>query len=197
MPKYRVVPTPSTKIHRIRYLAIKPGKDISSELLAVSTEDGRIIFYSKEFAELVDVEDKSNSIPKARAYAEVGGKLAGVSGRVKDFEVFSLVDELSHEDKNLIVACGSDGAVRVWSVAAEAFDDQNLTTAASKQDLKASSPPQVGKLLGVYETGNRITCMVAFLMQKSEGPSMLSESESDGNEQNGAVEESSTDDSEY
>jgi protein MAK11 len=145
----------------------------------------------------VDSEDKSDSIPKACACAQVGGKLSGISGRVKDFEILGLHDHPSHKDISLIVACGSDGAVRVWSLGAGALENPKSTATAAKQGSKTSSPPpQVGKLLGTYETGNRITCMVAFVMQKPEDPSVMSDSELEVDEENGVEEDSSSDEEE-
>jgi len=185
-PKYRVIPTPATKIHRIRYFQIKSGKHKSAKLLAVSTEDGRIVFYSGDSTESIGSEDSSISIPKVSARAEVGGKLFGISGRVKDFELFSLAEQPSHKDIILIVACGSDGAVRVWSLNIGAFAfETKLSTAIS-------SPPRVGKLLGTYETGNRITCMVAFIMQNPQDESLTSDFEAERDEEDG-VDGSGTD----
>lgn len=142
------------------------------------------MFYSGVFTESIGSEDSSISIPKAPACAEVGGKLLGISGRVKDFEIFSLAGQPSHKDIILIVACGSDGAVRVWSLHIGAFE--------SKISPAISSPPRVGKLLGTYETGNRITCMVAFIMQNPQDESLTSDFEAERDEEDG-VEGSGTD----
>jgi len=144
----------------------------------------------------VDSENKLDSIPKACARAQVGGKFSGISGRVKDFEILGLHDHPSHKDISLIVACGSDGAVRVWSLGAGALEEPKSTATAAEQGSKTSSPPQVGKLLGTYETGNRITCMVAFVMQKPEDPSVTSNSEVEMDEENGVEEDSSSDEEE-
>lgn len=140
------------------------------------------------------MENKSSSIPKACACAEVGGKLFGVSSRVKDFEVISLDDHPSHKHMALVVACGSDGAVRLWSLAIEAFEDRRA--APSKQCSNIPTPSQEGKLLGAYETGNRITCMIAFLMQKPEDPAVMSDFELEEDEGNGVEGESSSDEAE-
>jgi protein MAK11 len=96
---------------------------------------------------------------------------------VKDFELFSLAEQPSHKDIILIVACGSDGAVRVWSLNIGAFETKLFTA--------ISSPPRAGKLLGTYETGNRITCMVAFIMQNPQDESLTSDFEAERDEEDG------------
>ena len=52
----------------------------------------------------------------------------------------------------IVVGVSSDGFLRLWSVASS--------------DLEPSGGPakQVGRLLGAYDTGNRMTCVTAFVM---------------------------------
>jgi len=53
----------------------------------------------------------------------------------------------------LVVTASSDGAVRLWTIT----DTTLLRNAQTK-------PRQIGDLVGMLETGNRITCMGAFIM---------------------------------
>lgn len=153
-PKCKVVPEPRSKIHQLRYIQVDEEDDI--QVLALSTEDGRILFYSTRPADLVSapsVEGKESPLPSAKLIAQLGGKEVSVTGRVKDFTILTTVDG---SDNLCIVAASSDGAVRVWKLS----KSTDLTPRSGKTK-------QVGNLVGTYETGNRITCVTAFIMLPS------------------------------
>lgn len=84
------------------------------------------------------------------------------------------------------MTCGSDGAVRLWSLRAEEF-----RAAESESSDAQGETRQIGTLLDTYETGDRITCMVAFVMQQPQEP-VVDESEFES--EAGADNESSSDD---
>jgi len=183
-PKCRVLPMPRTKIHQVCYkrLSLKDGGE--KDVLAVSTEDGRIVFYSTGTTKKPIEADASNgvSIPDAQPLAQLGGKEAGISGRVKDFEIITLKnDPEPSAEMVLIITASSDGSVRVWELTSE-----DITPNKSPRAI------QVGKLLGTYETESRITCLKAFLMQGSRPGEGLSEFE--GLTEDGASDESSDSD---
>jgi len=138
-PKCKVVPEPKTKIHQVFYVSVGEEEDV----MAVSTEDGRILFYSTKPSNLV--AGKEEELPAAKLVAQLGGKEAGVTGRIKDFSV------LSHGDDLVIATAGSEGAVKIWRL-----PTKDLSQGAEKK--------QVGKLLGTYETNNRVTCLASFIM---------------------------------
>jgi protein MAK11 len=149
----------------MKYVALDPSVEDGEELLAVSTEDGRIIFYStKRLRKAAD--DDESTIPYAEAVAELGGRAAGFPGRVKDFEILN-VGEGSTAQKGdlLVVTANSEGVVRVWMLRANSLT-RNMKENPEGSDDKSqgSRNQQVGKLLDVYETGNRITCLRAFVM---------------------------------
>lgn len=155
----------------MKYIVRDPSSE-DGELLSISTEDGRVIFYSTQ--KLRQPEDESEStIPYAEPVVQLGGKPCGLPGRVKDFEILSLRDEpIREKDAFLIVTACSDGTVRVWKVTGA-----DLAGKSNPKDKNNTNVPQVGKILGSYETGDRITCMKAFVMLPSEDPSTLEESE--------------------
>ena len=155
----------------MKYIVRDPSSE-DDELLSISTEDGRVIFYSTQ--KLRQPEDESEStIPYAEPVAQLGGKPCGLPGRCKDYEILSLRDEpIGEKDNFLVVAASSDGTVRVWKLTGA-----ELSGKSSSKDKKSTSTPQVGTLLGSYETGDRITCMKAFVMLPSEDPSTLQDSE--------------------
>ncbi|KAK3944234.1 WD40-repeat-containing domain protein [Diplogelasinospora grovesii] len=178
-----------TKVIEVEY--VQMGEEDGS-VLAVSTEDGRILFFDtnqiiaapapapvKEGQEEekgeknkgVEVVKKSEKLQQnnngeegknkkgkkeeteglgsAKLLAQLGGKEAGVSGRIKDFNFLPV----ETEDGKLgwyIVTAGSDGSLRIWNLKGE--------------ELNNGEKKQVGKLLGTYETQNRITCVEAFIM---------------------------------
>ncbi|CAL5873790.1 uncharacterized protein PFLUO_LOCUS8072 [Penicillium psychrofluorescens] len=180
-PKCRVLPSPRSKLHQMKYIAL--GEDKTDELLAVSTEDGRVIFYSTKVLQKVDEDDES-PIPYATAVAQIGGKQAGLPGRIKDFEILSLEGQSKEFRDNLLVVTGnSDGVVRIWKITGK-----ELAAKPSADQIR-----QVGDLLTTYETGNRITCLASFIMLQAEDPSTLLDSEADEEEEEEA--ESSSDES--
>lgn len=165
----------------MKYVTIDPTSD-QPDLLVVSTEDGRVIFYSTTNTQQPE-DDADSPIPLAASVAELGGKPCGLPGRVKDFEIFNLKEYPAAKKDGLLVVTGnSTGAVRIWAVDAK--------------DLTGNG--QVGKLLNTYETGNRITCLKSFVMLPSEDPSTLEDLDEDDDDDDGeedASEDSSSEDS--
>jgi len=153
-PKCRVMPEPRRKVHQFCYVQVDSTTE--SSLLAVSTEDGRIMFFSTKTDDLSAAEPKTDKktekIPVARLVGQLGGKEAGVTGRIKDFSICRVSGEQG--DVLLISTGGSDGKVRLF----------RLSIKDLASTIKEEAPKQIGKLLSTYETQNRITCMSAFAM---------------------------------
>ncbi|KAH8895070.1 WD40 repeat-like protein [Thozetella sp. PMI_491] len=153
-PKCRVMGDAKTKVHEFCYITTDEAADRA--LLVVSTEDGRILFFSTEKGSLVEKkgpEQNPDALPSAKLVAQLGGKEGGVSGRIKDFAILPV--DIEGDRRAWYVAAGSsDGVIRVWQV--------------SSQDLQAAtgekSHKQIDRLLGSYATQNRITCLEAFVM---------------------------------
>lgn len=152
--KCKVMPDSRRKIHELCYVATD---EEDGALLAVSTEDGRIMFFSTKSEDLTETQKpagdkkKTPKLSVAKFVAQLGGKEAGVSGRIKDFTVL----RQTSDSEELFFACGSsDGKVRVFKT----------STGELNKARKATETTQVGKLLGSYETQNRITCLEAFVM---------------------------------
>jgi protein MAK11 len=125
-----------------------PGLDV--DIVALSTEDGRILFYSPLLVSETNGESKQEkTVPSATFNAQLGGPELGLAGRIKDFII--LEQPAGESSTLLIVTVGSDGVIRIWAVE----KDEIITEKESKQ---------VGRLLGMYQTGNRVTCMQAFIM---------------------------------
>ncbi|KAI7341098.1 WD40 repeat-like protein [Hortaea werneckii] len=139
-PKAVVKPFPPTKLHQLRMVKLE-----EQELLAASTENGRILFYRINEDHSEASEEK---LPACPCVAQLGGREAGVSGRIKDFEIISSKD--THSAVAVVITASSDGAIRFWSM--------------SQNNAVAESPSQAGKLIGTLETGSRVTCMAAFVL---------------------------------
>jgi protein MAK11 len=156
-PKAKIVPTPRTKIHQMHYL---PSESHPS-LLLVSTEDGRVMIYDTSATSATSEDAKTphskDEVPSSRLVAQIGGPGAGISGRVKDFAVLPL--SATDSSAFLIITGSSDGTVRTWSLGAE-----ELSGRAEVEQGKGFTAKQVGKLVGTYTTGTRITCLKAFTM---------------------------------
>jgi len=177
----------------MKYVSLPEGEGQNGDVLAVSTEDGRVIFYSTD--DLKDAEEGDESeIPYATPLAQVGGKQAELPGRIKDFEILNLAEQAKEIRDDLLVVTGnSEGAVRIWKMTRE-----DLVPAKHSKDK--DTVRQVGNLLTTYETGNRITCLASFVMLPAEDPSTLfaseGEYEDDEEAEEEEEEESSSDDDE-
>ncbi|KAK3692144.1 WD40-repeat-containing domain protein [Podospora appendiculata] len=165
-PRCRVMKGENTKVHELAYIKVEGDETV----LAVSTEDGRILFFDTSMEALIKPEEekeeevvvitengerkkkkKAPVLPCAKLVAQLGGKEAGVVGRIKDFTVLPVEDEATGERAWYIPSASSNGTLRVWRVEAE--------------DLKAGGKGKLeGKLVGTYETQNRVTCLEAFVM---------------------------------
>jgi protein MAK11 len=142
----RVLPTPPSKIHQLWW-----GSLGEKEVIAISTEDGRVVFFDPATTQDAPVDD--NNLLLAKAIWQIGGRAAGIISRVKDFEALPLEAE-GGSASAVVVTASSDGAVRVWYV-----DAEELAQGSSKADVK-----QIGTLVGTHDTGDRITCLRAFVM---------------------------------
>lgn len=172
----------------MKYVSLTADDDKKEDLLAVSTEDGRVIFYSTSILQDAG-DDEDSTIPYATPVAQVGGKQAGLPGRIKDFEILSLKEQATEIRNDFLLVTGnSNGVVRVWKV-----NGKTLASARKANGSKESQDTtrQTGTLLTTYETGNRITCMVAFIMLPAEDPSTLLDSADEESEEE--VEESESD----
>lgn len=142
----RVMPDIRTKVHEFIYVKLDAEKEAT--ILAVSTEDGRVLFFSTAPEDLEKGKDKKLS--HAKLLGQIGGKGTGVTGRIKDFKILQTKEA---PEVLYLVSATSDGKLRLWEV-----------SRASLQTKEAEVTKQVGKSLGSYETQNRITCIEAFVM---------------------------------
>lgn len=161
-----------TKIHQLQYIELLTKSEPTTELLAVSTEDGRIVFFSTKNVHVTETtEARSKSyLPTPGAVGQLGGEADGMTGRIKDFEILKFTTAGEPNERLLIVAGSSDGSIRLWILDGAQLRIEHGPShgalSSNGLDAKTDMPQtrQVGKLLGTYETGNRITCLKAFLM---------------------------------
>ncbi|KYK56964.1 60S ribosome biogenesis protein Mak11 [Drechmeria coniospora] len=187
VPKCRVMPTTKTKIHQLSYVSVDDAAGLS--LLAVSTEDGRIAFFSTredDLSEPEQVEGKTQALKVAKPVGYVGGKDAGVAGRIKDFV---LVRSEANEGLLYVAGASSEGKIRLWMVQTK---ELLAAAAAAKEQLQTPS----GKLVGTYETQNRITCLAGFLMIPRPEGAEDSEDEDDEDDEDEDDEDDEDDDEE-
>ena len=163
-------------------MTLAGGDGETKDLVAVSTEDGRILFYdTTDFVEpQINKPASEPEIPISNAICQLGGVAEGLTGRVKDFEIL----KPPGSEDFIIVTGSSDGAVRLWTVdESELVDEPSISKdindqvsiSANGSDGKANghamklpATRQIGMLLGTYEAGNRITCLKAFVMSEPE-----------------------------
>ena len=164
----------------MHYVTLSEDDKAINDVLAVSTEDGRILFYSTtRFSPSESTEPGSKpNIPLCTSIGQLGGAAESVTSRIKDFEILR-----PPGSQNLIAVTGSsDGAIRLWILDDAEITDGSLVLAGSMDndihdsEHAGAAPPsndgamttQVGSLLGTYEAGNRITCLRAFMMSQPE-----------------------------
>ncbi|KAL9096082.1 MAG: hypothetical protein Q9165_001604 [Trypethelium subeluteriae] len=200
-PRSTILPSPRAKIGRLRYLPLK-NKHVETngeeegqrtgerKILALSTEDGRVLFYDTAAAALFkdntaqpedDEKNDTDVEGSATLLGQLGGRTVGVSGRIKDFKILVAPDAAAHPETKrlLITTASSDGSVRVWSVRHQELEaatselqngenevEKTLKNGTTGVEVNGNttSERQIGKLLGTYETGHRITCLEAFVM---------------------------------
>lgn len=193
-PKAVIRPTPPTKIHQIKFIPSTATPVTGEDVLAVSTEDGRVLFFDTSFGQ---DQPATQELPPCKCIGQLGGPSTGVSGRVKDFDTVALSNS-DNENLLLLVLGSSDGAVRLWTVYASEFaqdlettnHDQVAETATNGTGLKV---PQVGRVIGTMETVNRITCLGAFVMDGKQEPMLEEEPLNRDENGDGNVEGSSSD----
>ena len=169
-PRVRIRTSPPSKIHMMRFVSVPtgvfPGGEV--EVLVLATEDGRVLFYRTD----------ADNLDEPVLLGTLGGRAMGMLGRVKDFTVQAAAGRV------FVVTGGSDGVVRVFDLCGEGSgievaedetakkvkgDDGNVAAAAATAEAKKTAgDKQVGKLIGVYETSRRITCLDAMLMHEGE-----------------------------
>ena len=156
-----------TKIHQLRYVESFAETGQTTEHLAISTEDGRILFFSTEVdngSEMSKAGGKPN-LPTVQAIGQLGGIADRLTSRVKDFDILKLKTDRAPHEKLLIVAGSSDGVISLWLLDGNQLPSKGAIISNGSQDkIDVPQTQQIGSLLGTYETGNRITCLKAFLM---------------------------------
>jgi len=191
-PKVRIETSGRSKIHMMRFVQVPKGLlgQKTDEVLVLSTEDGRVLFYS------ITADELDSPI----LLGTLGGRSMGMLGRVKDFVVMRV------EGRIFVITAGSDGVVRIFDLCGEGSGievaEDEIEGGAGKRaktekgDQRQKGDRQVGKLVGMYETARRITCMTAMLMQEASEE----EQEDEKMEKGGGGEEESGDeesDTEY
>ncbi|MCJ1384821.1 hypothetical protein MMC17_007939 [Xylographa soralifera] len=188
-PKCRVMPVPMTKIHQLHYVPIKQHDGHMSDLLAVSTEDGRVIFYSTNVSQDADQEAAVpiSPISSCVPLGQLGGKDTELTVRVKDFEFLAPTTVEKIETGGIIITASSDGSIRIWSIRRSELNGNLQATNGTSdhlhlqkqnsvgeqnhvKNLSRSLIRQCGTLLATHETGNRITCLKAFIMLSPSTP---------------------------
>lgn len=160
-----------TKLHQLRYTEYLADTGQKLEFLAVSTEDGRILFYNTvvDTASMKTKAEPESHLQTLEAIGQIGGLADGLTGRIKDFEILKLITADELDQMLLIVGGCSNGSLRLWVLDCTKFTTKHVTLKGDlgpDSDVNSSQTPQVGRLLGNYETGNRITCLKAFQMSE-------------------------------
>jgi len=160
----------------------------TDDVVALSTEDGRILFYHTASPQQplassaaamengINKLSKAEQVPILKFSAQLGERARGE--RIKDFVVLSSEQE---DDGLFVVAASSNGAIKIWQLSwteldgAEGQSSSKLSKTEPAKEVSngvsSTGEKQVGRLLGVHETGRRITCLEAFLMTPVEAVS--------------------------
>ena len=178
------MPNPATKIHQIHYTELHKSNDITTELIAVSTEDGRVLIYPTNVSDTKHHHlGPKGSVPTLKPIGQVWGD---IKGRIKDFDILRVCSIRDPTEHLHLVSANSHGTICVWTLDRnDLSSDTTASPCASAKDkgepevskisaggtaassLNVGSTRKVGRLLGKYETGHRITCLKAFLMSET------------------------------
>ncbi|KAL8764876.1 MAG: hypothetical protein Q9209_007839 [Squamulea sp. 1 TL-2023] len=201
-PKGVIKTSPVSKIHQVHFVDLEVDDSTSANTLAASTEDGRIIFFSTGPDQ---APDPPHQIPVCPAIGQIGGGGERSGNRIKDFEFLTVQWKHDVPRAPLVVTGSSDGAIGVWSLdllfslgesrpLGHAVDDSNGINGKHDDQPTSGAMPEIGRLLGKYETGNRITCLKAFvLLETIDQEDIASPITNDGMETNGGAEITSDD----
>lgn len=113
--------------------------------------------------------ESESHLPTLEAIGQIGGLTDGLTGRIKDFEILKLITADELDQKLLVVGGCSNGSLRLWVLDCTKFTTKHVTlkgNLGADPHVNRSQTPQIGRLLGNYETGNRITCLKAFQMSE-------------------------------
>ncbi|KAL8789874.1 MAG: hypothetical protein Q9213_000944 [Squamulea squamosa] len=174
-PKGVIKTSPVSKIHQIHFVDLEVDDNAYTNILAVSTEDGRVIFFSTGPDQ---TPDSPYQIPVCPAIGQIGGGNERFGNRIKDFEYLTVQGEQDFPRAPLVVTGSSDGAIGVWSLHSlsslgefrppgHAVDASNGINGKHGDKTTSGAIPEVGRLLSKYETGNRITCLRAFVLAET------------------------------
>ena len=140
-PKCALMPQQTTKMHQLVYFMVE-----EQEYLAVSTEDGRILFF--DATKMGSGGEDQITVFNPVAYT--GGQEHLVNNRIKDFQILNLTKH-GYPGYLVVIGC-SNGDVRLIAI-------------EGNELAKQRSGGVIGKACpDAYQTGNRITCLVAFVM---------------------------------
>lgn len=124
-------------------------------MLSISTEDGRILFYSTASVSVAEgsysVQDQD--IPACKPLAQLGGKTSGLTMRIKDYEVLRVPVPASAGSSIVIVAGSSDGSIRLWNLNGNDLICQSKAELVSAPTDSSIEPPG-GKVLDLYGRHN-------------------------------------------
>ncbi len=134
-------------------------------MIAVSTEDGRIIFYSTQDAQNPTSSTSESPIANAVAKAQLNTKSTEGTSRIKDFEILGIPGQGKSNSEFFLVSGSSNGEVQVWKCSVDEIAEEGLAEGDGQgKSNGVAKPKHIGRLLGAYETGNRITCLRAYVM---------------------------------
>ncbi|EFX02925.1 60S ribosome biogenesis protein [Grosmannia clavigera kw1407] len=191
LPRCKVLADARTKTHDFHYVEVDSDDNNSNNknkplsVLAVATEDGRILLCSTRPDDLVPaaVADETTEqqterrtassaapLPCARLVGHFGGKALGIQERIKAFKVLTVMETAPGAKKKTqlqqvfyIVTAASTGALRIWRLRGGELR-QAVESSRDAAEANKEAGRQVGQLLGTYQTPDRITCMEAFVM---------------------------------
>lgn len=200
-PRCKILPSPLTKVHSIKYVTFG-----SRELLAVATEDGRVVLYSTHPSHLLKPQASGDETVKSTLSAalhvsQIDNKSANKPGRVKAFEILRLPKSRTWSDSSIGITCSSDGSVNLWHL-----KDRDVVIpkpSKTKAETPNHAPTTIGDYIGTYQTNGRITCLVSYVMLRQpehddavDEADSLGEDESDTTEDSDDEEQSGDDDDE-
>ena len=128
----------------------------SDNVFAVATERGRVVFFSAISDKAEHEEEPTLSQLPEVAQLATPPTTSGTLCRIRDFCVLGSISASSR----YVITGSSDGAVRIYDVSLTALAKKPL----SNGHEGTNGGQTVGRLMATHETGHRITCLTAFVM---------------------------------
>ena len=171
-----------TRVVQVRWVrgvgADSPGAKGLNRIMALSTEDGRILFYDTD--PVHRGTSPQTGIQTLALLAQLATPATTSRPRIKDFQMLPIPqshptdDETQKEEAQvrlLLIAGTSTGAISLHELSSaelvSAHREAHASASGNAVNGVETEITKVGVCLGTYETGRRVVCLDGFVMDEA------------------------------